>query len=287
MHWKALTGIQQLDEQACVGAEALHMRISQPGARILVDRGLQGLTVGKDAEAKGFLTGKHRGRCNPILRLALAGGRLSPKIRDLPAAAVEAIGRTVGRKQDEVHETALLRTSAARKSPTKESLSPTAAQNRGVRLRELFLPLLGNWTGIEQQAASPWAPPTSARAMIVFKLDVGGQVVLQDYRQVRADAEEFSGHGVFMIDNAEVISPATPKPILWWFFDSYGYPPQPAHGGWQNGELIMQKTTPRGAAEHRFAVTDDQLSYRIRLRLNDSAQMEDFLSGTYRRISGH
>jgi hypothetical protein len=156
-----------------------------------------------------------------------------------------------------------------------------------VRLRELFLPLLGNWTGIEQQAASPWAPATSARAMIVFKLDVGGQVVLQDYRQVRADAEEFSGHGVFMIDNAEVISPATPTPILWWFFDSYGYPPQPASGGWQNGELIMQKATPRGAAEHRFAVADDQLSYRIRLRLNDSAPMEDFLTGTYRRISGH
>src|SRR6185312_14195018 len=212
---------------------------------------------------------KHCGRCNPILRLAVAAGRLFPELRDLPAAPVEAIGRTVGRKQDYVHEIALLRTSAARKSPTRESSSLHAAQNRGVRLRELFLPLLGNWTGIEQQAASPWATATSARAMIVFKLDVGGQVVLQDYRQVRADAEEFSGHGVFMIDNAEVISPATPTPILWWFFDSCGYPPQPAHGGWQNAELIMHKTTPRGTAEHRFAIADDQLNYRIRLRLND------------------
>jgi hypothetical protein len=154
-------------------------------------------------------------------------------------------------------------------------------------LRELFWPLLGNWTGIEQQTASPWAPATAARAMIVFKLDVGDQVVVQDYRQVRADNEEFSGHGVFMIDNADVVSPARPTPILWWFFDSYGYPPEPARGGWQNGELIMQKTTPRGAAEHRLAVVDDQLSYRIRLRLDDTAEMEDFLSGTYRRISGH
>ena len=162
-----------------------------------------------------------------------------------------------------------------------------AAQNRGMGLRELFWPLLGNWTGIEQQAASPWAPATAARAMIVFKLDVGDQVVVQDYRQVRADYEEFSGHGVFMIDNADVVSPARPTPILWWFFDSYGYPPQPARGGWQNGELIMQKTTPRGAAEHRLAVVDDQLSYRIRRRLDDTAEMEDFLSGTYRRISGH
>jgi hypothetical protein len=154
-------------------------------------------------------------------------------------------------------------------------------------LRELFLPLLGNWTGLEQQAASPLAPATTARAMIVFKLDVGDQVVLQDYRQVRADYEEFSGHGVFMIDNADAVSPITPTPILWWFFDSYGYPPLPAHGGWHDGELIMQKTTPRGVAEHRLGVVDDQLSYRIRLRLDDTAEMEDFLNGTYRRISGH
>ena len=158
---------------------------------------------------------------------------------------------------------------------------------RGVQLRELFLPLLGNWTGVEQQAASPWATAASARAMIVFKMDVGDQVVVQDYRQVRADRQEFSGHGVFMIDSADVMSPASRTSILWWFFDSYGYPPQPALGGWQDGELVMQKATPRGMAEHRFAVAEDQLTYRIRTQLNVDAEMDDLLRGTYRRISGH
>jgi hypothetical protein len=157
----------------------------------------------------------------------------------------------------------------------------------GVSLRELFLPLLGNWTGVERQAASPWAPATTARAMIVFKLDVSDQVVLQDYRQVDADQTEFTGHGIFMIDSADVMSPASRTPILWWFFDSYGYPPEPAHGGWQNGELILRKTSPRGLAEHRFAVAGGQLSYRIRVRIDDAAEWEDFLSGIYRRISGH
>jgi hypothetical protein len=154
-------------------------------------------------------------------------------------------------------------------------------------LRELFLPLLGNWTGVEQQAASPWAPATTARAMIVFKLDVSDQVVVQDYRHVDADQGEVTGHGVFMIDSADVMSPAARTPILWWFFDSYGYPPEPAHGGWQDNELIMQKTTPRGTAEHRFATASGQLSYRIRTKIDDAAVWEDFLSGTYRRISGH
>jgi hypothetical protein len=161
------------------------------------------------------------------------------------------------------------------------------SHTKGVTLRELFLPLLGNWTGIERQAASPWAPATTARAMIVFKLDVSDQIVLHDYRQVDADQTEFTGHGVFMIDSADVMSPTSRMPILWWFFDSYGYPPEPAHGAWQDGELIMRKNSPRGMAEHRFATAGGQLSYRIRVRIDDAAEWEDFLSGIYRRISGH
>jgi hypothetical protein len=156
-----------------------------------------------------------------------------------------------------------------------------------VGLRELFLPVLGNWTGVEQQAASPWAPATTARAMIVFKLDVSDQVVLQDYRHVDAEHAEFCGHGVFMIDSADVMSPANQTPILWWFFDSYGYPPEAAHGGWQGGELIMHKITARGVAEHRFAVAEGQLGYRIRVKFGAAGEWEDFLSGRYQRISGH
>jgi hypothetical protein len=111
--------------------------------------------------------------------------------------------------------------------------------------------------------------------------------VVQDYRRVRADHVEFSGHGVFMIDKTEVTPPAQQMPILWWFFDSEGDPPQPARGSWQHDELILEKVTPRGVAEHRFAIVYGQLRYRIRVRLGEAAELEDFLSGTYQRISGH
>ncbi len=123
--------------------------------------------------------------------------------------------------------------------------------------------------------------------MIVFKLDVGDQVVVQDYRRVRADHKEFSGHGVFMIDRTDGGPPTLRMPILWWFFDSEGDPPQPARGSWHQDELILEKITPRGVAEHRFAVVGGQLNYRIRLGLGEAAELEDFLSGSYRRISGH
>ena len=56
--------------------------------------------------------------------------------------------------------------------------------------------------------------------MIVFKLGVQGQAVVQDYRQVRSDGAEFSAHGVLMILDGD-------SRIGWWLFDSYGQPPSP------------------------------------------------------------
>ena len=124
-------------------------------------------------------------------------------------------------------------------------------------LRELFWPLLGNWTGVEQLAAGG-----TARAMITFKLDVADQVVLQDYRQVRDDGAELVGHGVFLVD------PVTAD-LLWWFFDSSGTPPSPVRGLQSSRELVLGR-------EHRFWVEDDQLHRRA-----------PELSGRYGRISGH
>lgn len=147
-------------------------------------------------------------------------------------------------------------------------------------LREQFWPLLGNWAGMEEQAASRWAPPATTRAMLTFKLDVADRVVVQDYRQVRADGSEFTGHGVFLLDPES-------EQVLWWLFDSYAQVPVPAAGGWDRGELVLTKTTPRGRAEHRFLVVGDELRYRIQLQLADAAELAPFLSGTYHRISGH
>jgi len=135
-----------------------------------------------------------------------------------------------------------------------------------VSLREVFWPLLGNWTGVERLASGQ-----RARAMIVFKLDVHDLVVTQDYRQVRDGGEEFTGHGVFMIDSGS-------GGLLWWLFDSTGRPPGPARGSWSDGKLILLVD----GTEHRFAVVDDQLHYRV-----SSPDSENQLRGSYRRISGH
>jgi hypothetical protein len=128
-----------------------------------------------------------------------------------------------------------------------------------VSLRELFWPLLGNWTGVEQLAAGG-----TARAMITLKLDVADRVVLQDYRQVRDDGAELVGHGVFLVD------PETGE-LIWWFFDSSGSPPTPLRGSWTGSELVFG---PQG--EYQFWMSDEQLHRR-----------SPGVSGSYGRISGH
>ena len=146
-------------------------------------------------------------------------------------------------------------------------------------LAEDFLPLLGHWTGLEEQAASPWAPASGARAGFTFKLDVGGTAVVQDYRQVREDGAEFFGHGVFLLE--------LPGRVRWWFFDSSGVLPTAAEGAWRDSELLLEKTTPRGRARHRFIPGPDQLRYEVSVAVGDAAELTPFLIGTYRRISGH
>ena len=147
-------------------------------------------------------------------------------------------------------------------------------------MRASFLPLLGTWTGLEQQHASPWAPASSARASLQFRLDVEATVVVQDYRQVRADGAEFTAHGVYQqVPHAD--------DVQWWLFDSYAEPPVVATGRWADGELALEKTTANGTARHRFRPAGDQLEYEITVRLGDAAAWSPFLTGRYRRVSGH
>lgn len=142
-------------------------------------------------------------------------------------------------------------------------------------LREAFLPLLGNWTGVEQVAGEDKA---GARAMVVFKLDVADLVVVQDYRSVGGDGRETLGHGVFMAD------PAEGGGLRWWFFDSSGAVPTPATGSWTGPVLSCRRSADRETLLHRYEVAGpDRLHYTV----VDEATGAPVLSGAYQRISGH
>ena len=141
-----------------------------------------------------------------------------------------------------------------------------------------WLPLLGHWQGREEQHESAWGPASTARSAVTFKLDVGGLVVVQDYRQVRADGAEFLGHGVFLAPE--------PGQVLWWFFDSVGLPPDPAQGTWRDAELRLTKITSRGVAVHRYGLADVDLAYLVDVGPSVD-DLKPFLRGRYRRLDTH
>ena len=144
-------------------------------------------------------------------------------------------------------------------------------------LREELIALLGNWSGTEQLTPLD-GPVTTARAMLVAKLDVADRVVLMDYRQVAAGGAEYSGHGVFTEDRDS-------PDICWWFFDSTGSAPTTARGRRSGNGLVLVADGDQ-RIEHRFAVDGDELSYAILVSDNNQAAVS-ILNGRYRRISGH
>lgn len=145
---------------------------------------------------------------------------------------------------------------------------------------ELLWDLLGNWSGTEEQQASPFAPAARTRAMMTFKQDLAGTAVVQDYRQVRDDGAELSAHGVLLAD------PAAPGSLLWWLFDTTAQVPPVARGTWEAGRLALVRTTARGSAHHSFALEGGQLAYAIDLELTGQPRTP-FLRGRYGRVSGH
>lgn len=149
-----------------------------------------------------------------------------------------------------------------------------------MRLGDRFFDLLGNWSGVEEQSASSWAPAARARAALAFKVDLGGVAVVQDYRQVRDDGNEFGAHGVFLADES------APEIVLWWLFDSVGHAPDPGRGGWSGTTLELTRTTARGSAFHRFEVGPDRLTYVIDVAVAGQETVP-FLRGRYERVSGH
>jgi hypothetical protein len=85
--------------------------------------------------------------------------------------------------------------------------------------------------------------------------------LIGDYAEERAGGQRFNGHGVLTIDPERLDA-------IWFWFDSYGFPPiAPARGGWDGDRLLLEKTTPRGVGRTLFRVEGDQLLHEASSRL--------------------
>lgn len=140
----------------------------------------------------------------------------------------------------------------------------------------LPLELLGDWLGSESLAASPWAAAGSAQGAVTFAVVAGGKAISQSYRQTREGQPSFELHAVLTLD------PQTGE-LLYFAFDSYGFPPlEPARGALGGQTLTLEKHTPRGAARQTLSVVGERLDWQIEHRA-PGGEWAEFMTGQYVR----
>jgi hypothetical protein len=137
--------------------------------------------------------------------------------------------------------------------------------------------LIGAWSGDEQLSPSPWGPGGTACGRFQYRFAVDGMALLQDYEEEKQGQVTLRAHGVFMIDPAS-------GDVLWWWFDSLGFPPDPpARGQWDGDVLRFEKHTPRGSARYVMDFSGDALAFRIENRFAGQDDFVEFMRGLYRR----
>jgi len=136
--------------------------------------------------------------------------------------------------------------------------------------------LLGEWNGDEVLSPSPWGPGGAARGRFAFKSGLDGMALLQDYEEEKDGRVVFRGHGVFLIEPGS-------NDVLWWWFDSFGFPPEVARGRWDGDVLNLEKSTPRGEGRYRFDLSDGTLGFAIENRFQGQADFAPFMHGRYTR----
>ena len=76
---------------------------------------------------------------------------------------------------------------------------------------ELLWDLLGNWQGVEEQSASPFAPPARTRAMMSFKQDLAGTAVALESAKGLIRSEVAKQLGMRHVPTLDFIHDALPE----------------------------------------------------------------------------
>ncbi len=137
----------------------------------------------------------------------------------------------------------------------------------------------GHWAGDEVLAPSPWGPGGPASGATTMRVGLDGMALLQDYEETKDGAVVFHGHGVFVIDPQG-------SDVLWWWFDSMGFPPDgPARGRWDGDVLLFEKTTPMGEGRYRYEFFGDRYTFAMSNRFPGQSDFTEMMRGDYARTA--
>ena len=136
----------------------------------------------------------------------------------------------------------------------------------------------GTWRGGGEVAANPWGGSGPCRGAWSFRFDTARKAMVHDYDETRADGTTFSGHGVWCAHEDD---------LLWFWFDSYGFPPlSPSQGGWRDGALVLTKTTARGVGRSSWTCDGRILTYRVEAQPAGQSGMMQVMQGRFERVPG-
>lgn len=135
--------------------------------------------------------------------------------------------------------------------------------------------MVGTWRGEETIQPAPWDPAGGrASARVENRLALGGQVLIQDYEQVREGGGAFTGHGVLRWD-----SPTNEYVFHW--FDSLRTAPGEFRGTFAGDTLTLVRREP-GWARARWTFADGRYTYRMNVSA-DGETWHPYLEGEYAR----
>lgn len=138
--------------------------------------------------------------------------------------------------------------------------------------------LLGDFEGSSHVHPSQWAPEGVGRARVRAALHVDGLVLVQEEEVTGEDVQPFTSVTVFMAD------PSTGQ-VLLYPFDSIGFPPEsPARGGWRDGELVLERESPRGRARSTYRPTATGYQWRKTFRASPEQPWSTVVDGELRRV---
>jgi hypothetical protein len=134
--------------------------------------------------------------------------------------------------------------------------------------------MAGTWRGTETIHPAAWDPGGRADAKIENRLALAGQVLVQDYEQVRGGALVFSGHGVLRWDEA------AGEYVFHWF-DTIRTAPGEMRGTFDGATLTLHRREP-GWARAQWTFSGDRYAYHMDVSADGEA-WRPYMEGEYTR----
>ncbi|WP_430390656.1 DUF1579 family protein [Dyella sp. 20L07] len=144
---------------------------------------------------------------------------------------------------------------------------------------QILSAMAGNWVGDELIATTRWGQGGPAIGHTCARLELGGRILVQDYREERDGNTALQVHAVF------VAGPEYDQFNLYWF-DSYGFVPvTPAPGLWDGTRLTFVRSSSRGQTRHVYEPQGDgAFSLRLESSFDSGVSWETVMTGMYRRV---